>query len=515
MNERDTGLGRDLSRLFDGFTKKAERFLKEKDGASGVGGEEWSKDLIKRYHSVLEKLTDPPLYFGTIIGSVHDEVGKKDLLAVSCNSRLLILNKPEGEELHSGKLVKISSKTMQIVGQTDSFAVGDICIVKEVINEFSEVDINGNRKFVFNGQFVAKIQENDRVILDGSNSIVVGWLGNSQKRFRLGSKPIVTWDDIGGLKEAKEQLIEAIEMPVRYKEYYQYYNKKPIRGVVVFGPPGCGKTMILEATATAVAKLHGQEALESGFINIKGAEILEMYVGVAEATVRNIFAAARAHKKKYGYPAVIAIDEAEALLPRRGSRKSSDVETTIVPTFLTEMQGIDDSDAIVVLATNRVDLIDPAVIRDCRIDRHVEIGRPDRESAVKIIQLNLRNIPLASCHLEEMTAFIVDEFYSSKYKFYDIKRNSGETMAFTLSHLVNGAMLTGVVDKATSFSMKRDIEAKVKTGLSKDDVGRAIQQTYEQKFNLDHSDELREFVHDFSNELSPGSIQKVKQAAKP
>lgn len=513
MSEQDRDFGRDLSRLFDGFTKKAERFLKEKDGAV-VGGNEESKDLIKRYHSVLEKLTDPPLYFGTVIGSVHDEAGKKDLLAVSCNGRLVILNKPEGKELHPGELVKISSKTMQIVGQADSFAVGDICVVKEVIHEFSEVDINGNRKVVFNGQF-GKIQENDRVVLDGSNSIVVGWLGNSQKRFRLGSKPTVTWDDIGGLKEAKEQLIEAIEMPIRYKEYYQHYNKKPIRGVIVFGPPGCGKTMILEATATAVAKLHGQEALESGFINIKGAEILEMYVGVAEATIRNIFSAARAHRKKYGYPAVIAIDEAEALLPRRGSRKSSDVETTIVPAFLTEMQGVDDSDAIVILATNRVDLIDPAVIRDCRIDRHVEIGRPDRGSAVKIVQLNLRNVPLVGCNLEEMTTFIVDEFYSSKYKFYDIKRSSGETMAFTLAHLVNGAMLTGVVDKATSFSMKRDVEAKVKTGLSKDDVCRAIQQTYEQKFNLDHGDELREFVHDFSNELSPGSIQKVKQAAKP
>lgn len=515
MSEQNRDLGRDLSGLLDGFTKKAEQFLKEKDSPADISSSEGPKDLIKRYHSVLEKLTAPPLYFGTVIGPATGENGEKDLLVVSCNNRLMLLNRLQGEELMSGDLVKISSKTMQIVGRADEFAPGPICIVKEMTSaELSEVDMGGDRKLVLNGKFAGKINENDRVILDFSSSIIIGWLGSSQKRFRLGSKPTITWDDIGGQQQAKEQLIEAIEMPLKYKELYWHYNKKPIRGVVIFGPPGCGKTMLLEAAATAVAKLHGQEGLESGFINVKGAEILDMYVGVAEGLVRQIFASARTHKKKFGHPAVIAIDEAEALLRRRGSGKSSDVETTIVPAFLTEMQGIDDSDAIVLLCTNRVDLLDPAVLRDGRIDRNIEVTRPDNDSSRAILGLNLKNVPLAGSSLEEMIAFAADEFYSPKYKFYDVKRNSGEMMAFTLAHLVNGAMLAGVVDKATSFSMKRDIEANTKTGVTKEDIHRAVQQTHEQKFNLDHRDELSEFVRDFKDDISLGSIQKVKQEVK-
>ena len=506
---------KDLSSLLDGFARKAEKFLGQKVSPESVNEGE-SKELIRRYHSVLEKLTAPPLNLGTIIGSAIGDSGEKDLLIVSCNNRIVLLNRLRGEELALGDTVKISSKTMQIVGRADELTTGQICLVKEAVStELSEVDLGGDRKLVLNGKFAGKVNENDRVILDISGSIIIGWLGSGQKRFKLGSKPTIMWDDIGGQQDAKEQLIEAIEMPLKYKDLYLHYNKKSIQGAVIFGPPGCGKTMLLEASATAISKIHGQEALESGFINIKGAEVLDMYVGVAESLVRQIFASARSHKKKHGYPAIIAIDEAEALLPRRGSRKSSDVEMTIVAAFLTEMQGIDDSDAIVLLCTNRVDLLDPAVIRDGRIDRNIEVPRPDAESSKKILSLNLKKIPLTDGSLGEMVDFAANEFYSPEYKFYDIKKNDGEMMAFTLAHLVNGAMLAGVVDKATSFSMKRDIEANTKTGVSKEDIRRAVRQTYDQKFNINHGDELNEFVRDFKDDISFGSIQKVKQATKP
>jgi proteasome-associated ATPase len=502
---------RRMGMILDSFTKRAEHFLRGSDSEQSDEG----KKLIERYQAVLQKVMSPPLYIGTVIGPVKgDEIG--NLLIVNCNNRLIIVARPENESLSPGDTVMISSKTMQIVEKIDELALGQISIVKEVISsDMSEVDLNGDRQLVLNGQFSGKVQVNDRVILDASSSVIIGWLGNSQKRFHLGSKPTITWDDICGQKKAKEQLIEAIEMPIRHADLYRHYNKKPIKGAVIFGPPGCGKTMLLEAVATAVARLHGQDAIDSGFINIKGAEILDMYVGVAEGMVRQIFASARAHRKKYGYPAVIAIDEAEALLRRRGSGKSSDVETTIVPAFLTEMQGIDDSDAIVLLCTNRVDLLDPAVVRDGRIDRNIEVTRPDSEGAQAIFGLNLKKVPIIEGSLEEMVVFAKDEFFSPRYKFYDVGRNSGNAMAFTLAHLVSGAMLAGVIDKATSFSMRRDIEAGTKTGLRREDIHMAVHQTYEQKFNLDHSDELKEFVRDFSDELSPGSIQKVCQVVKP
>lgn len=476
------------------------------------------RELISRYQGVLEKLMAPPFHVGTVVGSIGPIEDEKSLLVLACNGRLSLVNQlPDeaNEVLLPGDTVKVAPESMQVLGKIDYLAVGSVSTVKEISGPHTvEVDFNGTPKIVLSGTYAGKLKEDDRVILDQSGTVVIGCLG-SGRRFRLGSKPTITWEDIGGLQEAKRQMIEAIELPLKHADLYEFYRKNPIRGVLLFGPPGCGKTMLIEASATALARTRGAEAVDSGYINVKGPEILEMYVGLAERTIRQLFAMAREHKARHGYSAIIAIDEADAILGRRDSGKSSDMEKTIVPAFLAEMQGVDDSSALVILATNRQDVLDPAVIRDGRIDRNIKITRPDKDSARDIFRLNFKNVPLTGMSLDEAVDVASGEFYSPELKFYEIKRRGGESVAFGLPQIVNGAMIAGVVDKATSYALSRDIKAGSRSGLEPEDIRLAVRQTFEQKADLNHGDELRDFVHDFAEDLSVDSIRKVKQATRP
>lgn len=519
LEEQEEGTSPKKSPL-ESLMEQAGDFLRRSEGGNRKKEPDprQMKDLLKRYHGVLEKLMAAPFWVGTIVGSIGPIEDEKSLLILSCNGRISLVNQPPveaNELLLPGDTVKVAPESMQVLGKVDFLAVGSVSTVKEIIDhQLVEVDFNGTSKIVFTGTYSGKLKEDDRVILDQAAAIVIGYLG-SGKRFRLGNKPTVTWDDIGGLEEAKRQMIETIEFPVLYGDLYQHYDKDPITGVLLLGPPGCGKTMIIEASATSLAKIHGSEAVDSGFILVKGPELLEMYVGAGEKLVRQLFAMAKEHKARHGYPAIIAIDEADAILSKRGTGKSSDMEKTMVPAFLTEMQGVDESGARIILATNRPDVLDPAVIRDGRINRNIMITRPTKESAQQIFRLNLKNVPLVGMSLDEAVQIAAEEFYSPEWKYYEIKKKGGEVLSFTLANLVNGAMLAGVVDKATSFAMDRDIAASSKTGLHREDIKKAVRQTFEQKAELNHADELQEFVRDFSEDLAFDPVQKVKQATKP
>src|SRR5208283_4208865 len=174
---------------------------------------------------------------------------------------------------------------------------------------------------------------------------------------------------------------EAIELPFTHKDIFAHYNKKPPKGLLLYGPPGCGKTLVGKATTNSLANIFGAKAISSGFIYVKGPEILNMYVGESGRRIREIFQRGRKHFDKYKFPAVIFIDEAEAVLSERGTSRSSDVDKTIVPMFLSEMDGLDENHAIVMLATNRPKMLDPAVVREGRVDRHIKVSRPTVETA--------------------------------------------------------------------------------------------------------------------------------------
>lgn len=413
--------------------------------------------------------------------------------------------------VNAGDVVKLSSETMQIVGVADITPTGETVVVRRVLdNNQLEVDYDGSTR-VINPGVVEGIEKGDKLIIDATGSVALRNFGKSDERYVVTHDTKVSWDDIGGLEDAKKTMIEAVELPLLHSDLYNFYGKKSVKGVLLYGPPGCGKTMIGKATATALAKLHGVDGSE-GYFYVKGPEILDKYVGVAESNIRQIFERARKFRDTHGYPAVVFIDEADAIMGKRGSGISSDIERTIVPMFLTEMDGLDESGAVIILATNRPDVLDPAIVRDGRIDRKVKVTRPTQASATEIFKLNLRNVPLNNGYTraqlaEDAAAALFDPTKS----LYTVSLKNGTSMDFPLSAVVNGGMVASIVDQATSAAMLRDIENNTKGGLRWDDLLLAVQAVYEQNRDLDHKDEIADFVADFRTDIT--DIQRTRALA--
>lgn len=296
-------------------------------------------------------------------------------------------------------------------------------------------------------------------------------------RFSPSKVPSITWDDIGGLQQAKADMIEAIEMPHKYKELFTQYKKRPVKGILLSGAPGCGKTMLGKAAANALARIYGEESARTGFLYVKAPEILNRYVGQTETTIRDLFIDANRHYEEHRYPAIIFIDEADAVLATRGSRNIG-IGNTIVPAFLTEMDGLEGSTAIVILATNRPDILDPAIIREGRVDRKVHVDRPDFENAKIIARLNLEKFPIdAAYDIDNLAEGMATELFSSTRHVNDRKR---------LRDIISGALIATCVDLAVSSAIHRDVLTGECSGVGPDDVLAAVQRIQDQNSNVNH-----------------------------
>jgi len=247
--------------------------------------------------------------------------------------------------------------------------------------------------------------------------------------------------------------------------------------------------------------------MQSGFIYVKGPELLEMWLGKSEEAIRSLFSRAKEHKKRYGFPAIIFIDEAEALLRKRGSGISSDIESTTVPTFLSEMGGMEESSALVLLATNRADILDPAVVRDGRVDVKVYVSRPTLESAGEIFNIHLKGVPLADgLKKEDIAASAAKQLFSDEYRYYAVfdRRDPKTPKHFMLRHIVNGALIAGIVDKATTLAIRRDADHPDKNpgGIQEQDMIDAVDTVFRQNIGLDHEEPLSEFIENEGIEVA-------------
>ena len=488
---------------------------------------EKAKSVIAEQHAMIKDIVSASYTFGIVLDFSH----RNSLPAVPDADNYLPTSdhkEPTVILLHNGEIVEsiyndkiglfsgdsvkcVKTKNgIGIIEKCDPdhnpFSFGQTVIIKEIIDKkHAEIELaGGGIKRIYIGKNKT-LERGCKVILDSSSTIVMKNLGKPTGQYTYTASSNVTWDNIGGLEEVKKEIADAIENPIKYAELYTAYGRKPTKGILLYGPPGNGKTMIGKAIASSIAVLYKTE--ESGFIYIKGPEILNMYVGVSEERIRAIFASARDFKKKTNCPAVIFIDEAEAILSKRGSSKSSDVDKTIVPQFLSEMDGLDENAAIVILTTNRPDMLDPAVIREGRIDKKIKVPRPTIESVETIFNLNLKNSPCL-IDAKKMSKSAAQLIFDENLCLYDIELESGKKMKFGMSHLINGAMIATIVNESVSRAINRDLIAGIKkpSGVSLDDINESVTKLFEQNKRMNH----QSIFEDLNYELATENNDKIK-----
>lgn len=406
-----------------------------------------ARNLVQEQNTILSRIAEAGLELSTIVGTTPKEAGG-DWIILSNGVHAL----NNGYDI--GDTVLCYPKTGQVVERVGRPTTGPLTTIKAVRDEGTvEIMVGQERRIIHSG-YVSNLECGDVVMVDQQHTVVLALIEKAKKS-KLTVDP-VTWDEIGGNEEAKLLLREAIEFPHKYPILWASYGKKPVAGILLFGAPGNGKTLLGRAVATALGSAEG-------FISVKGPEVLDPYVGVSEQNVRDLFARAKAHKQETGNRAVIFIDEAEALLTTRSNHHNY-MGQTIVPTFLTEMQGLEGSSAIVILSTNRRDMLDPAVIRDGRIDFKVEVKPPTRTEGPQIFDIHMGRKPIkVGHHRENIIGWATEQLYGLGLK-------------------VSGAMIEGCVNKAVTSAIRRDMATGAKaSGLCEADFTWAVEQINRQE----------------------------------
>ena len=466
------------------------------------------KELLKKagehiqlLEAELERLVAPPHSIATVLDHVSDT-----LVLVSGDK---IVDVPKGKKAKAfpvGSLALVNAGGA-IVDSIDLSLAGVEVTVKRLISDKQmEVESSGGAVVVFKGLTADCVKPGDTVQLDRTGSIAMRILPKDRSAYSVETATGICWDDIGGQDEAKAALQEAVEGPISHAALFKAYGKAPLKGALLSGPPGCGKTLLAKATANAIRQAHKASEAGTAFIYVKGPEVLNMWVGNTEAQIRGLFARAKEHKTEYGYPAVVFIDEADAILGKRGSHHSSILSQTIVPTFLAEMDGMQDSGAFVLLATNRPDTLDPAIVREGRIDRKVVVGRPAMRETAQILRIHLGKTKVKD-DVDTLAGQAAADLFSDSHVLYRVSIKGKGTQVFHIRHLMSGAMLAGVVDMATSIAIQRDSKTGKASGLVVEDLSQAVAQVVRANKGLNHDDDLIDFANQHGGEID--TVQRM------
>src|SRR5271156_2089855 len=452
-----------------------------------------ARQKIEEQQDLLKRLTAPAYHLGVVLAVFPNRV------VVDTGNQLYELEKLETSlDVKVGQPVDIHPETGQIVKTSEYIAYGSTGKVVAIDGEIIQINIPSGLVST-RYSMVGGINVGDKVVMNSSNHVIMHRLPE-QSQYAFKTQAVLSWDDIGGQDEAKHELISALETPFQQSALYKYFNKVRFKGALLWGRPGNGKTLLGRAAAGSIARMHGKEAQESGFIYIKGPEILDKYVGETEQRIGEAFDFGIAHFKKYGYPAILFVDEADAILIRRGMRSTSGMEQTIVPMFNARMDGIEDSGVLVILATNRADILDPAIVRPGRIDRKIYVAPPTKESAPSIFNIHMRNVPMAKGQSKEQIIATTNDmlFNDARYPLYFIDSQKGRS-TFGLGSLASGAVIAGVVERGSAIAIDRVISERIKKcpdglGLTQPDMDNALIALQKEQYGMNHFDELREFI---------------------
>jgi proteasome-associated ATPase len=462
-----------------------------------------AREHIAALREEVEKLTMPPSAYGTFLGANDD--GTVDIFTAGRKMRVSVHPEVDLESMVRGQEVALN-ESLNVVLVRGTEVSGEVVILKELLEGKDRALIVGRadeeRVCELGATLLGeKLRAGDHLLMDGRSGLLVERIPRPEvEELVLEEVPDVTYDDVGGLDDQIDAIKDAVELPYLYSELFHEHELQPPKGILLYGPPGCGKTLIAKAVANSLAQRVSEKTGNSGarsfFLNIKGPELLNKYVGETERQIRLIFQRAR-EKSEEGYPVIVFFDEMDSLFRTRGTGISSDIESTIVPQLLAEIDGVESlKNVIVIGASNREDLIDPAILRPGRLDVKIKIERPDEESAAKIFRQYLTsNLPIADAEtgkhggpenaVEGMISAAVDRMYAidDTNRFLEVTYQNGDKEILYFKDFSSGAMIENIVRRAKKLSIKRQIESGEK-GIDTQDLLDSIRQEFREHEDL-------------------------------
>ena len=453
-----------------------------------------AREHISSLRDEVAKLTQPPSAYGVVVGKNDD--GTVDIASSGRKMRVSLHPDIDHESLQRGAEVVLNESFNVVMARQPDIS-GEVVTVKEILDD-------GIRALVVGRADEERICEladairgthlrpGDSLRMDPRTNMLLEKLARPEvEDLLLEEVPDISYADIGGLDAQIEQIADAVELPYLYQELFAEHRLPAPKGILLYGPPGCGKTLIAKAVANSLAKkvaaAIGGEKGRSYFINIKGPELLNKYVGETERQIRLVFQRAR-EKSEEGWPVIVFFDEMDSMFRTRGTGISSDMESTIVPQLLAEIDGVEGlRNVIVIGATNREDLIDPAILRPGRLDVKIKIERPNEAAAKQIFaQYLTTEIPIAPNEfVPDMIERTVDEMYrdDEANRFLEVTYQNGDKEVLYYKDFASGAMIENIVRRAKKLAIKRLIAGGIK-GVSTQDMLDSIKQEYKEHEDL-------------------------------
>ncbi len=464
-----------------------------------------AREHIAALREEVDKLTQPPSAYGVVVGRNDD--GTVDVLSGGRKMRVALSPEVDLDSLERGQEV-VLNESLNVVLARGNEVSGEVVTIKDILEDGTRALIVGRADEervceladVLIGE---KLRAGDHLLMDPRSGLLLEKLPRPEvEELVLEEVPDISYADVGGLDEQIEQIADAVELPFVHHELFAEHRLPAPKGILLYGPPGCGKTLIAKAVAnslaTKVAEVSGDKQARSYFLNIKGPELLNKYVGETERQIRLVFQRAR-EKSEEGWPVIVFFDEMDSMFRTRGSGISSDMESTIVPQLLAEIDGVESlKNVIVIGASNREDLIDPAILRPGRLDVKIKIERPDVKAAAQIFGRYLTaDLPLAEDEVRDlgggdaqkavdvMIERTVEEMYRSDddNRFLEVTYQNGDKEVMYFKDFSSGAMIENIVRRAKKVAIKRFIAGGVK-GIRTDDLIVSIRQEYKEHEDL-------------------------------
>lgn len=491
-----------------------------------------AEKLLSEYEEAYNKLTAPANRLGVFLQWLEEKEGQA-LISVG-DQEFVSLVDPNVDTgiLQTGARIKVN-EAYAVIGALPLGSNGAIVKVGEVLAG-DRLRIGGEApgsegRLVIRaaGLSDTQIVAGDEVRMDGTGKVAIEHFPKQETRdYFLEEVPDIPWEKVGGQDEAIKLIRETIELPLLHGELFAKYEKKPVKGILLYGPPGCGKTLIGKAIAHNLTKEYSEQVgkpVKEYFMAISGPKILNMWLGETERMVREIFKTAR-EKAKEGRLVFIFMDEAESVLRTRSSGRWLNISNTVVPQFCAELDGLVSLDNVVLMLTsNRPDYIDPAVLRPERIDRKVKINRPDRAASEQILGIYLHaGIPLDSdvvkrnhgeidCARKELIEAAVDHLWRKNKgtEFLKVFLKNGSTETLYFKDMVSGALLKSVVDRAKDYAIKRAIASPEKDhGIMLEDLILSIDREYSENEIFPKSDTMEDWLQLLDQ--APENVASVK-----